>query len=145
MFRPKELYEEIFDTEISYLNAIWALMYLAQCTRPDIAFAVNLLARFSSEPTRRHWNEIKYIFHYLQGTIDLRLFYSNETTSPGLVGYTNAGYKSDPHKARSKIDYLFCYNGTVISWRSTKQTLVATSTNHSEIISLYEAKNGLFG
>ena len=67
------------------------------------------------------------------------LFYSNETTSLGLVGYTDAGYKSDPHKARSQTGYVFCYNGTAISWRSTKQTLVATSTNHSEIISLYEA------
>ena len=68
----------------------------------------------------------------------MRLFYSNETTSTGLVGYTDAGYKSDPHKARSQIGYVFCYNGTVISWRSTKQTLIVTSTNHSEIISLYE-------
>ena len=95
-------------------------MYLAQCTRSDIAFAVNLLARFSSEPTRRHWNGIKYIFRYLQGIIDLELFYSNETTSPGLVGYIDAGYKSDPHKAHSQIGYVFCYNGIAISWRSTK-------------------------
>ena len=96
------------------------------------------MARFSSEPTKRHWNRIKHIFHYLQGTIDLGLFYPNETISPWLVEYTDAGYKFYSHKARSQINYLFCYNGTIISWRSTKQTLVATSTNHSEIISLYE-------
>ena len=115
-------------------------MYLAQCTRSDITFAINLLARFSSKPTRRAWNENKHIFHYLQGTIDLRLFYSKETTSSGLVGYTNAGYKSNSHKTRSQINYLFCYNGTTISWRSFKQRLVATSTNHSEIIAFYEAR-----
>ena len=99
-----------------------------------------MLARFSFEPTKRHWNGIKHIFRYLQRTIDLGLFYSNEITSPGLVEYTDVGYKSDPYKTRSQIDYLFCYNNTVISWRSTKQTLVATSTNHSNIISFYEAK-----
>ena len=70
----------------------------------------------------------------------MRLFYSKETTSPGLVGYTDAEYKSDPYKARSQTGYVFCYNGTAISWRSTKQTLVATSTNYSEIIFLYEAR-----
>ena len=59
--------------------------------------------------------------------------------SPGLVRYIDAEYKSDPYKARSQTGYVFCYNGTAISWCSTKQTLVATSTNHSEIISLYEA------
>ena len=128
-FCPRESDEEIRGPEVPYLNAIGALMYLAQCTRPDIAFAVNLLARFSSKPTRRHWNGIKHIFRYLRGTIDLGLYYSTESTTSGLVGY-----RSDPHKARSQTGYLFCYNGTAISWRSTKQSLVATSSNHSEII-----------
>jgi hypothetical protein len=34
---------------------------------------------------------------------------------------------------------VFLHKGSVISWKSTKQTLIATSTNHSEIIALYEA------
>ena len=34
---------------------------------------------------------------------------------------------------------MFLHGGTAISWKSSKQTLVATSTNHSEIIALYEA------
>jgi hypothetical protein len=34
---------------------------------------------------------------------------------------------------------MFLYRGTAISWKSSKQTLVAMSTNHSEIIMLYEA------
>ena len=65
-------------------------MYLAQCTRPDITLAIYLLARFSSEQTRRHWNGIKHIFHYLRGTIDLGLYYSKESTTFGLVGYSVA-------------------------------------------------------
>ena len=97
------------------------------------------MARFSSEPTRRHWNGIKHIFRYLRGSIDLGLYYSKESTTSSLVGYSDAGYRSDPHKARSQTGYLFCYNGTAISWRSTKQSLVATSSNHFEIIALYEA------
>ena len=43
--------------------------------RPDIAFSVNLLARFSSAPTRRHWVGIQTIFRYLKGTIDMGLYY----------------------------------------------------------------------
>ena len=46
--------EELLGLEVAYLSAIVALMYLANCTRPDIAFSVNLLARYSSAPTRRH-------------------------------------------------------------------------------------------
>ena len=47
------------------------------------------------------------------------LFYSNKD-SADLVGHADAGYLSDPHKARSQKGYLFTYGGTAISWRSTK-------------------------
>ena len=66
------------------------------------------------------------------------LFYS-VNCSPNLVGYADAGYISNPHKARSQTGYVFIYGGTVISWRSTKQSIVATSSNHAEIIVIHEA------
>ena len=44
-----------------------------------------------------------------------------------------------PHKALSQTGYVFLCGGTTISWKSAKQTMVATSTNHSEIIALFEA------
>ena len=53
-FRPYEKDEELLGPEVPYLSAIGALMYLANYTCPDIAFFVNLLARYSSTPTRRH-------------------------------------------------------------------------------------------
>ena len=121
-----------------YLSAIGALMYLANNTRPDIAFAVNLLARFSSCPTKRHWKGIKHILRYLRGTYDLGLFYPNNI-EPVLRGYADAGYLSDPHNAKSQTGYVFTYGNTAISWKSQKQTLVATSSNHAEIIAPHEA------
>ena len=75
-------------------------MYLANCTRPDIAFSVNLLARYSSAPTLRHLNGVKHLLRYLRGTSDIGLFYS-KVPKQELLGYTDAGYLSDPHKARS--------------------------------------------
>ena len=97
--------------------------------RLDIAFFVNLLARYSPASTKKHWNEIKHILQYLRGTSDMSLYYSKESKSQ-LIGYANAGYLSDPHKARSQTGYVFTYGGMTISWRSTKQTMVATSSNH---------------
>ncbi|XP_063946175.1 secreted RxLR effector protein 161-like [Daucus carota subsp. sativus] len=114
--RPREKGEKLFGPKVPYLSAIGALMYLADCTRPDIAFYVNLLARHSSAPTRRHWPDSKV----------------------ELVGYANVGYRSDPHKCRSQTGYVFTYGDTAISWRSTKQTLAATSSNHAELLALHE-------
>ncbi|XP_048599946.1 secreted RxLR effector protein 161-like [Brassica napus] len=101
-FRPREKNEEVLGPEVPYLSAIGALMYLASHTRPDISFAVNLLARFSSCPT-------------------------------------HDGYMSDPHNARSQTRYVFTCGGTAISWRSMKQTIAATSSNHAEILAIHEA------
>jgi hypothetical protein len=52
--RPWEAEEEILGPHVPYLRAIGALIYLVNNTRPEIAFAVNLLARHSAAPTKRH-------------------------------------------------------------------------------------------
>ncbi|XP_070050951.1 secreted RxLR effector protein 161-like [Nicotiana tomentosiformis] len=88
-FRPSKEDEELLGPETPYLSAIGALMYLANAIKPDIAFSVNLLARYSSSPTRRHWNGIKHILRYLKGTLDISLFYTNKG-SADLVGYADA-------------------------------------------------------
>jgi hypothetical protein len=53
-FRPPDEEEETLGPQVPYLSAIRALMYLANSTRPDIAFVVNLLARHSAAPTKRY-------------------------------------------------------------------------------------------
>ncbi|XP_074347070.1 secreted RxLR effector protein 161-like [Apium graveolens] len=118
-FRPREDDEEVLGPEIPYLGAIGALMYLANNTRPDIAFVVNLLARFSSAPMDIHWNGIKHIFRYLRGTTDFELFFPKNSTSQ-LIGYTNVRNLSDPHFGKSQTGYVFTYCGAAISWKSTK-------------------------
>jgi hypothetical protein len=137
-FQPTEEGEEVLGQEYPYLSAIGALMYLANNTRLDIAFAVNYFARHNAAPTMRHWNGIKNILRYLVGIIDLELYFQ-KTQDSKLIGYVDVGYLSDPRNGRSQTGYVFLHSGTTISWKSCKQTLVATFTNHSKIIVLYEA------
>ena len=54
LFYPYKKDEELLGLEVPYLSAIGAFMYLVNCTCPNIAFSVNLLARYNSAPTRRH-------------------------------------------------------------------------------------------
>ncbi|KAJ9551943.1 hypothetical protein OSB04_015988 [Centaurea solstitialis] len=137
-FRPPTDDEDILGPEVPYLSVIGALMFLAGHTRPDISFSLNLLARYSSCPTKRHWNGVKQIFRYLQGTKDLGLYFSNPSKG-SLYGFADAGYLSDPHTGRSQTGYVFTMGGTAILWRSTKQTMTATSSNHAEILAIHEA------
>jgi hypothetical protein len=61
---------------------------------------------------------------------NLRLFFINNQDH-SLIGYVDVGYLFDPQNALSQT-------GTAIFWKSSKQTLAEMSTNHSEIIVLYE-------
>ena len=70
---------ELLGHEVPYLSVIGALMYLADCTHPNIVFSINLLARYSYAQTQSHLNDIKHILCYFQGTIDMSLFYSKES------------------------------------------------------------------
>jgi hypothetical protein len=65
---------DVLDPKFPYQSAIEALMYLANSTRPNIAFVVNLLARHSVASTKHHWNGVKNILRNLQGTTGLGLF-----------------------------------------------------------------------
>ena len=78
-FHPYEKGEESHGPKVSYHSDIGALMYCANFTRPYIAFAINLLVKYDSASTQRHWNDIKHILHYLQETIDMGLFYSKKS------------------------------------------------------------------
>ena len=68
------------------------------------------------------------------------LFYSRESKQQ-LLWYADAGYLSDPHKARSQTGCVFHCNGTAISCRSVKQIMMVTSSNHSEILAIHEANH----
>jgi hypothetical protein len=88
LFRPCQEGEEVLGFEYPDLSAIGALKYLANNTRPDIAFVIKLVVRFSVAPTMRHWNKVVNVLRYLQGTPDLGLFYKkNQDLS--LINLTN--------------------------------------------------------
>ena len=44
-FRPCEKNEELLGPEVPYLSVIGALMYLANCTRPNIAFFYQFIGK----------------------------------------------------------------------------------------------------
>ena len=87
-------------------------MYLANGTWLGIAFAVNLLARFSSAPTKRHWSGVKRILRYLRGTIDLGLYFRKKQDL-SIIGYTDAGYLSDPRNGLSEMS--LCSFGNLVT------------------------------
>lgn len=98
VFGPRIESESVLGLEFPYMAVIGCLMYLANMTRRDITFSVNLLARYSHESTKRHWTGIKQVLRYLQGTKDMGLYYTAFIINDNLVGYADVGFMSDPTK-----------------------------------------------
>ena len=135
---PKNDLEKESMKNIPYASVVGSLMYAQVCTRSDIAYVVGVLVRYQSNPGMDHWRAAKKVMRYLQGTKDYMLMY-RQTDNLDLVGYSNADFAScvDSHKSTS--GYIFIVAGGAISWRSVKQTLIATSSMEAKFVSCFEA------
>jgi hypothetical protein len=123
---------DVLDDSVPYSGAVGSLLYLAVCTRPDIAHAVNLLARFVCAPKQQHWQAIKGVMRYLTGTKILGLLFRR--TGGPLQGYSDADFAGDLVKRRSTSGFVFLHAGAAVLWGSKLQQTVAASTCEAELI-----------
>jgi len=134
---PKSKFERDRMQAVPYASAVGSLQYAQVCTRPDLAFVTGLLGRYQSNPGMEHWNLVKKVLRYLQGTKGLMLTY-RRSDDLQIVGYSDSDYAGDDRKSTS--GYVFTLAQGAISWKSSKQTIVtASSTMYAEFIACYEA------
>ncbi|KAL6320637.1 hypothetical protein AAG906_008637 [Vitis piasezkii] len=120
--------------QLEYASAIGSLMYVAQCTRADISFAVSKLSRFTSNPSVEHWKAIGRVLGYLKNTKELSLQYSK---FPAIIeGYSDASWISSVGDNLSTTGWVFTLGGGAVSWGSKKQTCISHSTMEAEFIAL---------
>jgi hypothetical protein len=139
--KPPEGYQASERDIRDYQAVIGAVMFAMICTRPDIAFAVNTLAQFASNPAPFHQQAVKRVLQYLRGTIDRRITYTGSTPaalSPAFVGYCDADWGGGAG-FRSVSGYAFLLAGGAISWQSKRQKTVALSTVEAEYMATTEA------
>ena len=122
----------------TYASAIESLKYAQVCTRHDIAYVVRVLGRHQSNPRVDHWKAPKKVMHFLQGTKHFILAYGRIGYLQ-VTGYSDADYAGYVDSRKSTSGYVFPLANGVVSWRSMKQTLTATSTMEAEFVSCFEA------
>ena len=77
-----------------YQSITGSLLYLAQCTRYDLYYAVNQLTRACNRPAEVNMTAAKHVLRYLRGTPDLPITY--RTGQLRLVSYTDASFGANP-------------------------------------------------
>ena len=124
------------------------LLWISNGTRPDIVFAVNTLAKFTSNPglvhrraalrvlgslnttkhncfryAQQHFNENITSGGYMRGRLPI---------TPDLQCYVDASDAADVDTWRSTAGYIFFISGGPVSWHSRMQTKVALSSMKAE-------------
>ncbi|KAJ9534762.1 hypothetical protein QJQ45_013135 [Haematococcus lacustris] len=115
--------------EHSYAELVGSLMHLAVCTRPDIAHAVGLCAKYMAAPTQQHWEALYGVLRYVASTVSHGLAFGG---AEGLVGFCDADFAGDLDTRRSTTGFVFTMHGAAVSWSSRRQPTVAVSTTEAE-------------
>ncbi len=124
--------------DVPYQQVVGCLLYLSQCTRPDIAYAINDVSRFNGKHAEIHWKAVKRILRYLKGTVNYKLSY-RKSEDYMISGYTDADWASDIDSRRSCTGYVFKLSNAAITWGSKRQKTVALSSTEAEYMALGSA------
>lgn len=131
---------EALADHVQYHSLVGALLYVATNTRPDIAAAISILSRKSSQPAQRDWLELKRLVRYLVATQDYQLRLGRDRSkSLSLIGYSDADWAGDTADWKSTSGFVYLVGDPSVSWASRKQGCVTTSTMESEYVALSDA------
>ena len=148
-----------------YRTLLGELMYAYVTCRLDIGYAVCTLSKFSACPSPTHYALLKGVALYLRKTINWGIHYRKPTLDPDLppstaeeitlpddlpnfpepsspiqlTCFVDAAHANDLRNRRSTTGYAFMLCGGAISYRSTTQTITATSSTEAEFLAAVTA------
>ncbi len=91
---------------VPYASLFGSLMYAMVGTRPDIAYVVGCAGRYLSNPGNAHWEALKRVLRYLQGTKQLGITFQREASSV-LHGYSDSDWNGDIERYQPFDYWLF--------------------------------------
>jgi hypothetical protein len=133
--RPEDLAEiDKFD----YRSKIGSLLYVAIRTRPDIANAVRLAAKYCNNPGLEHCRLVDRIFGYLRGLPGYRVVYGG-IDKLTIDIWSDADHATDPDQRYSTSGTAIMVNGGFVFTKCRTQTCIAGSTMEAEYIALSDS------
>lgn len=130
-------------SKFPYRRIVGKLMYLMLGSRPDLAHAVGLLSRFSSNPGQQHILGAKHVLRYVAGTSHYGLRFT-KAAGTTIRSYSDADWGGDESR-KSTTGYVYMCSGTPVSWASKLQKTVALSTTEAEYYAISETiREGLW-
>jgi hypothetical protein len=117
--------------------------YLICATRPDIAFAVGIVARYVETPKLGRWAVVKGIFRYLQGKKSYGIRFDLRH-GIDFNCYSDADWAADVVDRKSTSGFVFQMVGGPDSWGSKKETSVSLLTSGTAYMTFISSKQSKF-
>ncbi|GJR31812.1 retrovirus-related pol polyprotein from transposon TNT 1-94 [Tanacetum coccineum] len=117
-----------------YRSKIGSLMYLTS-SRPDLVQAVCYCARYQARPTQKHLKEVKRIFKYLKGTINMGLWYPKDSGFE-LTAFSDADHAGCLDTRKSTSGGIQFLGDKLVRWMSKKQDCTAMSSAEAHYVAL---------
>jgi hypothetical protein len=133
-----EVYEELrgaqpgepMTDKLRYQQEVGSLLHLAQCTRPDIALSVAVLAAYSSAPSARHFAVLLDVVRCVGGTASRGITHGGKGHPLGF--WCDANFAACRDTRRSTTGWVETRYGGAVSWSSKKQATAAASKIDAE-------------
>ena len=115
---------------------MWAgeLLWIAQRSRPDVAYASALVSSLCTRAPERAIQIAQRSLSYLLDTRGWSMYYI--ASGNALTGYGDASFS--PEGGRSHTGLAIYYRSCALSWKSCRQSLTTLSTAEAELIALQE-------
>ncbi|CAI7805619.1 unnamed protein product [Closterium sp. NIES-53] len=126
--------DESVESSGPYPELVGCLMYLMNCTRPDLAYPLSILARYVAPGRHRpeHMAAAKRVLRYLCSTSGMGLVLGGRSPVV-LIGHADASWADDQATQRSSQGYTFSLGSGSVSWRATRSSSVLGSSCEAEI------------
>ena len=143
----------------AYCTLLGEMMYAYVTCRPDIGYVITTMSKFSTKPSKYHYELLKGIAKYLRETKTWGIKYTRSTerndlypaslvsdvvadedlppfpvdiNPPILMAFVDAAYANDQRKRRSTTGFVLTYCGGAIVYRSKTQSVTALSSTEAE-------------
>ena len=124
---PSTEVERAYMNIIPYASIVGSLMYVMVCTRLDIAYGVSLVSRYMASPGKAHWQALKWILRYINGSLSRVLIYDGacgDDSKFKIKGFVDSDYAGCMDSRKSISGFVFTMFGTTISWKVILQKLL---------------------
>ena len=141
---PMEKWKGEAINHFDYMRLVGSLQWLVSSTRPDLAFACQLLSRYTSNPGPMQWDQATHVLEYLNSHMGLGVTYHGDPAVMNdpynqidkLMVYVDSDHRGCADSYRSTTGMVIMLNGGPVMWKSRIQGSNSTSTAESEVRAL---------